>query len=357
MKKRLLNITDDPIINGGIFKALDTFNPPWKSSVSYTALDMEYYYNVSGKKKISSLTDKILGNNTALTNANLSSLASVIYAINATNWAKEWATMSFIYDPISNYDMTESETTTRESSDEKHNTGTQTDQGSTSNTGTQTNAGSVTHTGTQGNAGTVTNTGTQTDQGSTSNTGTQTNAGTTAHTGTQATVTDQDIHAVNSGGSDNYIYGFNSVNYVGDTGGTTSGINDTANDETATRTDNLLQTDSYTRTDNLAGTNSNTRTDNLTETTSNTRTDNLTDTDTHTRTDNLAGTTSNTRTDNLTETVDGESEENRTLTRSGNIGVTTSQQMIQSERDLYMWNFFYNIVFPSVDKILTLSTY
>lgn len=46
----------------------------------------------------------------------------------------------------------------------------------------------------------------------------------------------------------------------------------------------------------------------------------------------------------------------RTLTRSGNIGVTTSQQMIQSERDLWQWNFFES-VFNDLDDVLTLSIY
>lgn len=45
------------------------------------------------------------------------------------------------------------------------------------------------------------------------------------------------------------------------------------------------------------------------------------------------------------------------LTRSGNIGVTTSQQMLQSERDLWIWNYFYDYVFPSVDKVLALRVY
>ena len=45
-----------------------------------------------------------------------------------------------------------------------------------------------------------------------------------------------------------------------------------------------------------------------------------------------------------------------TLTKKGNIGVTTSQQMIQSERDLWNW-VFYNGVFRDIDSILTLSIY
>ena len=44
------------------------------------------------------------------------------------------------------------------------------------------------------------------------------------------------------------------------------------------------------------------------------------------------------------------------LTRSGNIGVTTSQQMAQSSLDLWKWNFFYDI-FRDVDSIFTITTY
>ena len=46
----------------------------------------------------------------------------------------------------------------------------------------------------------------------------------------------------------------------------------------------------------------------------------------------------------------------RELTRSGNIGVTTSQQMIQSEIDLWKWNFF-ETVYADCDKILTCPVY
>lgn len=45
------------------------------------------------------------------------------------------------------------------------------------------------------------------------------------------------------------------------------------------------------------------------------------------------------------------------FTRSGNIGVTTSQQMIEQERKLLMFNYFNEIVFPDIDKHLALSIY
>ena len=47
----------------------------------------------------------------------------------------------------------------------------------------------------------------------------------------------------------------------------------------------------------------------------------------------------------------------RTLTRKGNIGVTTSQQMIQAQRELLLWDYFYKVVFPDLDNFLTLQIY
>ena len=51
-----------------------------------------------------------------------------------------------------------------------------------------------------------------------------------------------------------------------------------------------------------------------------------------------------------------ENDNNRTLTRSGNIGVTTSQQMLQSELDLRKWNFA-NMLYDDVDSICCLCIY
>ena len=59
---------------------------------------------------------------------------------------------------------------------------------------------------------------------------------------------------------------------------------------------------------------------------------------------------SNTRTDNLAHTED------RELTRSGNIGVTTSQQMLQAELEIRMYDFFES-VYQDIDKVLTIPVY
>ena len=49
-------------------------------------------------------------------------------------------------------------------------------------------------------------------------------------------------------------------------------------------------------------------------------------------------------------------EHDTTLTRSGNVGVTTSQQMIEAERKLWEFNIFKQI-YEDVDDILTINIY
>ena len=63
-----------------------------------------------------------------------------------------------------------------------------------------------------------------------------------------------------------------------------------------------------------------------------------------------SGTTSSTRTDDLTE------KSVHTFERSGNIGVTTSQQMIESEIELRK-NQFYDIVFHDIINYVCLHVY
>lgn len=69
-------------------------------------------------------------------------------------------------------------------------------------------------------------------------------------------------------------------------------------------------------------------------------------TDTHT----ISGTNSNTNILSANEQSDGttldtgKNTEDYTLTKKGNIGVTTSQQMLESERDLWKYNIKFDIV-------------
>lgn len=86
---------------------------------------------------------------------------------------------------------------------------------------------------------------------------------------------------------------------------------------------------------------------------------NTSDTDSGTVTTTTKGTDTSTQTGSVTDTNSGTDTHthNYELTRSGNIGVTTSQQMIQSEHELWQWNFFNDVVFPDIDRVLTLMIY
>ena len=60
---------------------------------------------------------------------------------------------------------------------------------------------------------------------------------------------------------------------------------------------------------------------------------------------------------NSTSVVEGNGEDNkRELTRSGNIGVTSSQQMLEQELQLRKYNF-YEEMFKDVNSVVTLSIY
>ena len=76
------------------------------------------------------------------------------------------------------------------------------------------------------------------------------------------------------------------------------------------------------------------------------------ETETGTRNITETGTRTETETGTRTERETGK----RTLTRSGNIGVTTSQQMLESEIKLWEWSF-YETVFKDVDTVLTAPKY
>lgn len=87
---------------------------------------------------------------------------------------------------------------------------------------------------------------------------------------------------------------------------------------------------------------------------------NTQDVDTGTQTESDTGTQTDAHTGTQTEADTGSdtSTRNYRLTRAGNIGVTTSQQMIESERELWrLWDFFRSVVYPDIDRVLTIEIY
>lgn len=91
-------------------------------------------------------------------------------------------------------------------------------------------------------------------------------------------------------------------------------------------------------------TNENTTTRDLTETETGTDTTDRTNTDTYNRSYTETG----------TDTTAGTSS--RKLTRTGNIGTNTFQNLLQQERNIWMYDFFEH-VFKDVDSVLTIPIY
>ena len=135
--------------------------------------------------------------------------------------------------------------------------------------------------------------------------------------------------------------------------GTLKSDNTNATDATS----NIYAFDSTDTTPSNSATNTNTG--------SSTDTHDLTTTTADTDTHDLTTTTANTDTHNLTykrsstETHDNNVSENNTHNERvhGNIGVTTSQQMLMSEYDLREDYKFYEQIFQDIDKCLTLAIY
>lgn len=105
---------------GGIFSALNTLfsdTYPWLAT-DYIELDAEYFGNKSGEKSVSPIIDKFIAINEAaellapeeLTATQVTALAKIINMRYKTQWGKLYAIMNSEYNPINNFDMTETET-------------------------------------------------------------------------------------------------------------------------------------------------------------------------------------------------------------------------------------------------------
>ena len=91
-------------------------------------------------------------------------------------------------------------------------------------------------------------------------------------------------------------------------------------------------------------------------TSTNETTSSITDNNTLNNESTSSITGNNTLNNENTTTLSASNDTTRELKRSGNIGVTTTQQMLQQERELWDWNY-YNTVFKDIDNLLTLMIY
>ena len=248
------------------------------------------------------------------------SIANILFALFGDKWKRLYDAFTAEYNPISNYDMTETETISDDTDTENRQIGTISDSGTNAYTNELDISDSDSVITDNDTTLAMTDTGTR-----------------NIHTDNlkldTGTVTDSKSETTH-----HEIYGFNS--------------------STGQDSDETTVTGSNTQTNNLSSDTDITELETRNLAHSETGTNDTTTTGTHTGNEDTtySGTTTNTRTNNLTNTDNVERSIDRTLQRSGNIGVTTSQQMLESEIQLRQWNYFTQ-VFEDIDSILCLDVY
>ena len=237
--------------------------------------------------------------------------------------------LSLEYNPLENYDRQEEWTDTNTGTQTTINTGTQT----TTNTGTQTTTNTGTQTTTNTGTETTTNTGTQTTVNSGSETNVKTGSDTNVKSGSEKDEADNgNTTEIQVAAYDSAVYA-NKEKTVYDTDQTGE---HTYNDVTDEHTYNDV-TDTHTLNDLT-----NERTDDLTAE----RTDDLT----AERTDDLTAE----RTDDLTAERTDDLEGHHEGRVHGNIGVTTSQKMLEDELNIARFNIYENIADLFIDEFCIL---
>lgn len=350
-RRRLNDVFDNWYLGEGIFYGLEDFDVPWRSSNISDKLDLEYHGNISGNKYISPLVDKIV--TSTLSSTELTKLAGTIFSIFDANWNKQFETLLAEYDPVENYHI--NETMSNDNTIITYGKSIQTTNNLThAKTGTEQDSPDLTDRRTDDLSHTKRGTDTETfnnvtdqrtDNLSTTKTGSEitTPNKTTTMTPTVSTQVENFVSAFNS---DSYEPESKSVttNQSGaetttETGTETKSFNNRADTNTGTQTN--VKSGSIENAYNTTEADSGTQI--ITKTGNSTKTYNTSDTDTGTSTDAVSGSDSTLH--------------SYVLIKRGNMGFTTFQKMLEEEHNLWVWNFFRDVVFPDIDKILTLPIY
>lgn len=311
MRTKLKDVFLDPI-SAGIFDTFQNLNVPWKDEGIDESLDLFFITNY-GERLISPLTNTCLDTTGKLTAAKQTLLATAIVNLFGKNWTKEYATMGFVYDPIENYSMEEKHT----GNDTRLETPTNWKETTTEKPGANGYSETETQTPTnwiESRKETVGNDG---------YTETETQTPTNWEKTIESDKADNDVEGTTS------LYAFNSSDPVpiskSDTQTdskskeTQTGTYETKREISGEKDVDIERTGTYETKREIEG-------EKITET-------------------------------GRTGTYEDKTTYNSTLKRTGNIGTVTSQDMIEQERSLYLWNFFRDIVFPDVAKALTISLY
>ena len=391
MRQTLIEVL--PNKTSAIITALENFAVPWKNNTYYVPSDMDYVFNHAGTKYISRLTESLLNTQNVLTDNALLILANVIFKMFSRKWDKLYNTYTLEYDPIENYHMLETMTDDITEHEYGH-TNTRTDNLTHGKTGnetlthntTDTRTDNLTHTKTGDETITHNTTDTRTDNLTHGKTGdetlthntTDTRTDNLSHTKTgDETITHNTTETRTdnlTADADSGIYGFNSSLAVPSTTAQSHNTGTQANAKTGTEVTDYDLTEQQTGTQANAKTGTEQTAYNISETETGTqanaktgteKTDyDLTEQETGTQTNAKTGTEqtayniSDTQTGTVTDREGGTNTDTRnyTLERSGNIGVTTSQQMIESERKLWEYDFI-SMVYADIDRVLTIDYY
>lgn len=282
-----------------LFPKMVDLGAPW-SSEDGKAMDNAYFMMWSGIKTASNFL--MLNSPSNVPNSEV--IANILWTIYGLGWTRLWEALQLEYNPIENYNL--SEKVDRD----------QTDQNKLSRDLDYTSTIEGTSKETTEANGTENVTGTSTTD--------------TTYGSTGSSSLDHGETITSDAETDDHTYGFNSEEKV------------PTSVQISTGTDTHSGTDTTT-----------TKEDSTTKVTGNTTSDTTTsstgETDISTNTA-VADKTAE------THTIDDVLNEQITRTRSGNIGVTTTQQMLLQEYELRKNNFFEQ-VFEDVDKYLTLSIY
>lgn len=203
------------MLGDGIMSDLSDFSVPWKQAVtdgdiSTTFLDMGYYSH-SAQKFTSPIMNDVSEGTPPLSSMERTNVAGMLTTLFNRKWKRIWDLASVEYNPINNYDMSETESTELGIESESRNSGTITNvvDDTTHETGTVTNVtdtdtsqtGTVSDSGSNSNADNLFGfnssvaVGADTSSGTATNTRTNNLAGTddTTETKTNNLTTDKDI--------------------------------------------------------------------------------------------------------------------------------------------------------------------
>lgn len=347
------------------------------------------YYNHSGDKSVSKLVRKYTEDG-VITPAGQSVIGLMLNDYFSRNWDRIWAAYQAEYDPLSNYDMTEESTDVKGEQENLNEYGNKITTNVIGETETTNAFGATTDTNQYGEKTTTDTYGATTDtnvHGAKSNT--DTIGGSTVTTEYGATsesevlggrsdsvtgsTTGSTTHGNQNKTTENTVAAFNSVSYENnskieedidsytdsETGSssTYNNIGSQTNSKTST-----LHTDQVTESSKTNGHSEASYTDTMSSDQHVDSSKEATHTDTLSKAAHTDTVTIDEHTDTLTEgaksdtLTEGSRTDTHTLTRTGNIGVTTSQQMLESELALRKYDFYKNI-YEDIDSLLTLKVY